>query len=153
MPRPQHGVRLPLEERAHLTALLRPGDASAQTHLHARLLRRADCSAAGPAWDEGMMATAVAVRRPTRERGRRALAPRGRTAALERKVWTGPARRQRDGAQEAQRIALTCSAPPQGAERWPLAWLADKLVERKVVATMVRETGRVALNKTHARQG
>src|SRR5262245_5853170 len=100
-----------------------------------------------------MMAPAGAVSRPTLERVRRAGATRGRTAALSRKVWPGPARRKREGAQEAQRIALAGSAPPEGADRWTLAWLAAQLVECKVVDTMARDPVRVARTKTNASHG
>jgi hypothetical protein len=153
MPRPKHVVRLTPEERAHLTVLIRTGDASAQTQTHARILLKADCSEAGPACDDAMIATAVEVSRPTVERVRRAFAPRGLAAALDRKVWSGPSRRKLDGAQEAQLIALACSPPPEGADRWTLALLADKLVELKVVDTIARDTVRVALKKTNSSRG
>ena len=148
MPRPKHLVYLTPEERAQLTTLIRTGEASAQTQIHARILLKANRSTQGPACDDTTIATAVEVSRPTVERVRRAFATRGLTAALYRKPWTGPPRRKLDGVQEAQLIALACSPPPAGAERWTLALLADKLVELKVVDTMARDTVRVALKKT-----
>ncbi len=153
MARPKHVVRLTPEDRAYRTALIRTGDASAQTHTHARILLKADGSEAGPACDDAIIATAVEVSRPTVERVRRAFATRGRAAALYRKAWTGPARRKLDGAQEAQLIALACSPPPAGADRWTLALLADKLVELHVVDTIARDTVRVALKKMNASRG
>jgi hypothetical protein len=153
MPRPKHGVRLTSEDRAHLITLIRTGNVPAQTQAHARILLKADCNAAGPACDDATIATAVEVSRPTVERVRRAFATRGLAAALYRKVWTGPSRRKLDGAQEAPLIALACSPPPQGADRWTLALLADKLVELKVVETIARDTVRVALKKTRASRG
>ena len=153
MPRPKHLVSLTLDERAQLTTLIRAGDAPAQTQTHARILLKADCSEQGPACDDTTIATAVEVSRPTVERVRRAFATRGLTAALYRKAWTGPPRRKLDGAQEAQLIALACSPPPEGADRWTLALLADQLVELKVVDTIARDTVRVALKKTSSSRG
>ena len=153
MPRPKHVVRLTPDDRAHLTTLIRTGDAPAQTQTHARILLKADCSAAGPACDDALIATAVEVSRPTVERVRRAFATRGLAAALYRKGWTGPSRRKLDGAQEAQLIALSCSPPPDGADRWTLALLADKLVELKVVDAIARDTVRIALKKTNLSRG
>jgi Homeodomain-like domain len=153
MPRPKHLVCLTPEERAHLTTLIRLGAASAHTQTHARILRKAECSVAGPAYDDATIATAVEVSRPTVERVRRTFATRGLAAALYRKVWTGPARRKLAGAQEAQLIAIACSPPPQGADRWTLALLADKLVELKVVEAIARDTVRVALKKTSSSRG
>jgi hypothetical protein len=153
MPRPKHLVRLTPEERAHLTPLIRTGAAAAHTQTHARILLKADGSAAGPAYEDATIATAVEVRRPTVERVRRTFATRGLAAALYRQVWTGPSRRKLDGAQEAQLIALACSPPPQGANRWTLALLADKLGALKVGEAIARDTVRIALKKTSSSRG
>jgi hypothetical protein len=153
MPRPKHLVTLTAAEREHLTHLIRTGSASAHVQRHARILLKADCSDAGPAWDDAAIAMAVEVSRPTIERVRKAFATRGLDAALHRKAWTGPSRRKLDGAQEAQLAALACSTPPDGAARWTLALLADKLVELKVVDAIARDTVRVALKKTRSNRG
>lgn len=153
MPRPRHVVRLTPDERVHLTTLIRTGDAPAQTQTHARILLKADCGEAGPGYDDATIAMAVEVSRPTVERVWRAFATRGLAAALYRKAWTGPSRRKLDGAQEAQLIALACSTPPEGAERWTLALPANKLVELTVVDSIARDTVRVALKKTSLNRG
>jgi hypothetical protein len=153
MPRPKHRVCLTPNDRVHLTTLIRTGEAPAQTQTHARMLLQADCSEEGPACDDATIAMAVEVSRPTVERVRRAFAMRGLAAALYRKVWTGPSRRKLDGAQEAQLIALTCSPPPEGADRWTLALLADKLIALQVVDTIARDTVRMALKKTNSSRG
>jgi hypothetical protein len=153
MPRPKHRVCLTADERTHLTTLICTGDASAHTQTHARILLKADCSAAGPAYDDATIATAVEVSRPTVERVRRTFATRGLAAALYRKTWTGPSRRKLDGAQAAQLIAIACSPPPQGADRWTLALLADKLVALQVVDAMARDTVRVALKNMNLSRG
>ena len=53
-----------------------------------------------------------------------------------------------DGERQAQLIALACSKPPPGYARWTLRLLADKVVERKIVATAHFNTIGRALKKT-----
>lgn len=153
MPRPKHLVKLTLEQREQLTAIIRSGSASAHLQRHARILLKADCSEGGPACDDATIADAVEVSRPTVERVRAAFAKRGLAAALQRKAWSGPSRRKLDGTQEARLASIACSAPPKGAKRWTLALLADKLVELKVVDSIARDTVRVALKKTKSSPG
>jgi hypothetical protein len=50
-------------------------------------------------------------------------------------------------------VAITCSPPPEGADRWTLALLADKLVELKVVVSIARDTVRLTLKKTNSSRG
>ncbi len=153
MPRPKHLVKLSLEKREQLTAIISAGTASAHLQRHARILLKADCSEGGPACDDATIAEALEVSRPTVERVRAAFAKRGLAAALQRKTWSGPSRRKLDGAQEAHLAAIACSAPPKGAKRWTLGLLADKLVELKVVVSIARDTVRVALKKTRSSLG
>jgi transposase len=153
MPPAKNLVQLTPEQRDTLTTLIRTGRAAAQTLARARILLKADCSPAGPALSDPAVAAAVEVSVPTVERVRRAFAKRGLEAALQRKPWNGPPRRKLDGAQEAQLTALACSPPPEGAARWTLALLADKLAELKVVESIARDTVRVALKKTNSSRG
>ena len=153
MPEPKQLVQLTDEQREELSRLIRTGNAPARTQSHARILLKADCSAHAPACDDATIAVAWDVSRPTVERVRRAFATQGLEAALYRKSWTGPSRRKLDGQAEAQLVALTCSTPPAGAERWTLALLADKLVELKLVDSIARDTVRVALKKTNLNRG
>jgi homeodomain-containing protein len=146
-------VRLTTDERTHLEALIRTGSAPARAQTHARILLKADCSADGPAWTDTAIAQACDVSRPTVERVRRAFTTQGLTAAVQRKRWTGPSRRKLDGAGEAQLVALTCSAPPDGYDRWTLLLLADRLVALGVVDTIAPDTVRVVLKKTNSSPG
>ena len=58
-----------------------------------------------------------------------------------------------DGAGEAQLIALACSEPPQGQERWSLLLLKQRLIELHVVDAISRETVRRTLKKTLSNRG
>jgi transposase len=149
----KHVIRLSADERAQLEALIRTGNAPASVQAHARILLKADCSEGGPAWIDDAIAEAVSVSRPTVERVRRAFATKGLEAALYRKKWTGPSRRKLDGAGEAQLIALACGDPPNGADRWTLLLLADKLVALGVVDKIAPDTVRLMLKKTNLSLG
>jgi hypothetical protein len=61
--------------------------------------------------------------------------------------------RRLDGEQEARLVALTCSAPPQGHQRWTLRLLADRLVALQVVQSVSYETVRQALQQTGSSRG
>jgi len=146
-------VVLAPDQRHHLEALMRTGNAPARTQTHARILLKADCGPDGPAWTDAAITVACDVSIPTVERVRKAFVTMGFDAAVQRKPWTGPSRRKLDGAQEAQLVALTCSEPPPGAERWTLTLLADKLIELKIVASIAPDTVRTILKKTNSSPG
>ena len=55
--------------------------------------------------------------------------------------------------QEAQLVALACGDPPEGAERWTLVLLADKLVALGVVESIAPDTVRLVLKKTNLSHG
>lgn len=86
-------------------------------------------------------------------RVRQAFVEHGLEAALFRKRPTGRQYRKLDGAQEAQLIALACSAPPEGRASWTLRLLADRLVALEVVDTISPECVRMTLKKTHLSLG
>ncbi len=85
-------------------------------------------------------------------RVRQAYATAGLDAALTRKVAAREYARTFDGEREARRIALACSAPPAGRERWSLRLLAEHLVRREVVAAVSHETVRQTLKHTSSRR-
>ena len=87
------------------------------------------------------------------ERVRRQFVTGSLEVALHRKPTTRASQRKLDGAQEAHLAAIACSPPPEGAERWTLALLADKLVELQVVESIARDTVRQILKKTNSSRG
>jgi len=58
-----------------------------------------------------------------------------------------------NGRQEAQLVAVTCSAPPEGAARWSLNLLRERLIEMEVVEHIGLETIRQTLKKTRLSRG
>lgn len=61
--------------------------------------------------------------------------------------------RKADGDLEARLIALSCSEPPAGFERWSLRMLAGKVVELDYVDSISYETVRRVLKKTKLNRG
>ena len=88
----------------------------------------------------------------TVERVRRRWAGEGLDGALHRRP-TGPRPRRLDGAGEARLVALACSAPPAGRERWTLRLLANRLVALEVVDGIAPNTVRAVLKKTRSSPG
>ena len=130
-----------------LEALIRTGTSPVRTQTHARILLKADRAPGGPAWPDDQIAVASEVSRPTVERGRRAFVSGGLDTALHRRRSQRVYQRKLDGVQEAQLVALTCSAPPEGQERWSLRLLAQRLVELAVV------DGIAPVKKTNSSRG
>ena len=149
----KYHIHLTTDERAMLEQIVRTGASSALTQSHARILLKADRGEGAPAWPDHQIAEALEVSRSTVERVRRLWVTQGHTVTLERKKPTGRPRRKLDGVQEAQLAAIACSPPPDGAERWSLALLADKLVELKLVDSIARDTVRVTLKKMNLSPG
>ena len=149
----KYKVTLTDDERHALTALVSKGKAAARKLTHARILLMADATADGAAWKDDQLTAALNVGRTTVYRVRQAFVEEGLNAALERKRPTGRQYRKLDGAQEARLVALACSAPPEGRERWTLQLLADKLVLLKIVDSIGRECVRTTLQKTNSSRG
>jgi transposase len=149
MPQKKYLVTLTAEEREWLSALVKAGKRSALTITRARILLKADQAEGGPAWDDARIAEALDCGHRTVERVRQRFVERGPEQALGRKAQDRPSRQRKlDGAAEARLIAVACSAPPLGRNRWTLKLLADRLVELEVVESVSDETVRRALKKT-----
>jgi transposase len=146
-------VRLDPEEREQLLALVNTGRAAAVKLLHARILLKADVDAGGRRWTDAEIAEALDTSDATIHRVRQTWVEPGLEAALARKRPTGRQYRKLDGVQEAQLIAVACSAPPEGRVRWTLTLLADKLVDLDIVDTISAECVRTTLKKTTSNRG
>ena len=58
-----------------------------------------------------------------------------------------------DGRLEAQLLALSCPAPPEGQARWSLRLLAFRLIELELIDSVSHETVRRTLKKTSSSRG
>ncbi len=135
-------------ERARLRTLVGGGTAPARTLTHARILLKTNQGEGGPGWTDEAIAGALEVGLSTVARVRQAYATAGLDAALTRKVAAREYARTFDGEREARLIALACSAPPAGRERWSLRLLAEHLVRLEVVEAVSHETVRQTLKQT-----
>ena len=141
-------VRLADDEREHLEALVRCGRAHARKLAYARILLKADAAEEGPAWTDERIANAFGVSVATVARERRRFCEEGLEVALMPKKPGKPRRRTLDGRAEAHLVALSCSEPPEGRERWTLRLLADRMVELGHTEALSHETVRRTLKKT-----
>jgi hypothetical protein len=132
-------------ERARLHTLIGGGVAPARTLTHACILLTTDQGEGGAAWADAAIAGALEVHPATVGRVRRAYLEHGLAAALARKAPGRVYAHTLDGAVEARVVALTCSAPPTGRERWTLRLLADELVRLDVVSAVFHEAVRRTL--------
>lgn len=143
-------VVLSPEERERLEKLISTGHTSSKRQIRARILLKADTSAAGPSWTDEQISEALEVSVSTVSRVRKRSVEQGLAALLDRAVVRRPWRRRLDGEQEARLLAVACSPPPEGRARWTLRLIADKLVELEVVESISYETVRRTLKKTRS---
>ena len=149
----KYAVKLTEVERARLRTLIGQGRAPARQLTRARILLKANQGEGGPGWTDAAIAGAMDVHSATVARVRREYVTAGLDAALERKPPDRVYPRRLDGAQEAHLVALACSAPPAGRERWTLRLLARELVRLEVVETVSHETVRRTFKQTGSSRG
>jgi transposase len=132
MPRSRaNPVILTAEQRSALEGSIASGRAPARRIAHARILLKADegGDAPGRAWTDTEIASALEVSRSTVYRVRTRFAREGLRAALVHRPPRRTKPKKLDGLQEAHLIALACSEPPKGHERWSVRLLADRFVQ------------------------
>jgi hypothetical protein len=120
-------IELTSEERTELEKLIRTGNAPARTHTRARILLLSDRSQGQKRTDQEVADAVLCCKNTVRNVRRRFLSG-GLQAALYDKGWPG-ASPKFTGEVEAKLVMLACSEPPEGAARWTLRLLADKMVE------------------------
>jgi Homeodomain-like domain len=149
----KYAVELTEAERARLRTLIGRGEAPARLLTRARVLLKANQGEGGPGWTDAAIAGALEVHPATVARVRRTFVEVGVDAALERKRPDRVYTRVLDGAAEAHLVALACSDPPAGRERWTLRVLADELVRLEVVPAVSHETVRRTLEQMPSNRG
>jgi transposase len=138
-------------ERAELEQLIRAGVNSARVIGRARTLLLLDRSQ-GKKRTIQEVADAAMVSPGTVSNLKRRYFEGGLTNALYDKPRPG-AKPKVDGEVEARLIALTCSDPPEGYERWTLRLLANELIALEVVEYISHVTVREVLKKTNSSLG
>ena len=144
-------VKLGDDERGRLDVLISKGKAAAKTILKARILLKADQSAAGEGWSDERICQALDTNVSMVAGVRAKLVEEGLDAVLTRKKReTPPVPAIFDGEAQAKLIALACSQPPEGYAHWTIRLLADEVVERKIVPAAHFNTVGRALKKTNS---
>ena len=153
MRKTKYAVTLTEAERAQLRTLIGRGEAPARLLTRARVLLKANQGEGGAGWSDAAIAGALDVHPTTVARIRRQCVEEGLEATLALKRPDRVYARKLDGTGEAHAIALACSAPPAGRERWTLRLLADELVRLEVVPAVSHETVRRTLQQTRSSPG
>ena len=148
-----HRIRLSAAEREQLQQLISTGSGAARVLTHARILLKADEGEGGPALTDAAIAQALEVSVPTVARVRGHWGQGGLERVLQRRSPRRTRSGKLDGEKEAYLIALTCSAPPKGHQRWSLRLLAGRMVELQHVEQLSHETVRRTLQKTNSSPG
>ncbi len=140
-------VQLSEAQRGLLYALIQKGHAPARTVRRAHTLLLADEQQPTHRIAAMLHASVVTITHTCK---------RYLTAGLEAALYDQPrpgSRRKLDGRQEAHLVALTCSAPPAGRDRWSLRLLADRAVELGIVEHLSYATVRRVLKKIPSSRG
>jgi hypothetical protein len=148
MRKTKYAVELTEPERAQLRTLVGSGIAPTRMLTRARILLKANQGEGGAGWTDAAIAGALEVHPTTVARVRRTYVDAGLEAALARKRPDRVYTRVLDGVGEAHLVAVACSTPPAGRERWTLRLLADELVRLEVVEAVSYETVRRTLAQT-----
>jgi hypothetical protein len=147
---PRYRVTLTPEERSELEAVTRNGKTTAKRFLYARALLLCDAGPGGPAWTVADAAEALGVAPRTIEHLKKRFVEEGLESALTRKQPEKPPREVIFGGEfEARLIALACSDPPEGRDRWTVRLLAEKAVELELAPTVSHMTVQRTLKKTN----
>ena len=137
-------------ERIELDEICRKQRVAASKKQRARIFLFSDESRQGGALKDCDIAEKVGMAVSSIERLRKQCHEEGPLNALERKKRTTPPREVIvDGKIEARIIAEACSPPPQGAARWTLQLLAERIVELELLDTISSESVRRTLKKTN----
>lgn len=139
-------VDLTADEREHLLQLIRRGKHSSRKVMRARILIKAD-----EGLTDKQISAVLNTSVPTVERTRRRFVEES-LGALDERPRPGQ-RRKLNTKGEAHLIAIACSTPPGGRDRWTLRLLADKIVELRFADSFSHETVRRVLKKTRSSPG
>ena len=146
----KHSIQLTEEQRQALEALISKGQAPARTIAHAHILLKSDEGT----WTDAQISQAFGVSEATIWRVRRRFLEGGLEEALHRRPQPErPEKRKITGEQEAHLVALVCSPPPTGYQRWSIRLVRKHVVELEIVQQVGRETIRQTLKKMNSSPG
>ena len=144
-------IELKADERAELGRLIRTGNETARKQTRARILLLSDRSQGQKRTDQEV-ADAALCSKSTVVNVRRRLLTGGLQRALYDKGWPG-APPKLTGELEAKLTMLACSDAPDGAARWTLRLLAERMIELGYVDYISHVTVGEWLKKTNLSLG
>lgn len=143
----QYVVELTSEERSQLQQIIAKGNTTCYRIKYAQVLLKADQGKDGPAWSDPKIAEAFECDLSTVYRLRKRLVEEGFDAVLQHGNKGKRKQRKLDGKAEAHLIALACSQPPEGRQRWTVRLLAGELVSLGIVDSCGKTTVHETLKK------
>ena len=143
----QYIVELTSEERSQLQQIVAKGKTTGYRIKYAHILLKADQSKDGSGWSDSKIAEAFNCNVSTVYRLRKRLVEKGFDSALRHGNTGRHKQRKLDGKAEAHLIALACSKPPIGSQRWTVRLLADELVSLGIVDSCGKTTVHETLKK------
>ena len=144
-------INLTEEERKNLKELIKTGEQANRVNRRARVLLLLDRGQGKERKIEEVVETGLVSQGTVSNIKRRYF-----EGGLQRALYDLPrpgARPIIDGSTEAHLIALACSDPPEGRERWTLRLLADRLVELELVESISYVTVGSTLKKMNLSLG
>jgi hypothetical protein len=150
MPKTKYVIKLTDTERRELMKIIKNGTSPAKAITRANILLASDASKGKP-----LTVSEVAKRYNTTtttvQNVRTDYANSGVEGAINRKNReTPPVPPKVDGSLEARIIAISCSKPPEGYDRWTLRLVADRCVELGYVESLSHMTVKRTLKKTNS---
>jgi transposase len=143
----KYKVQLTKEERDQLQKLISSGVAPARKLTRARILLKVDAGLTRTKISQVLDVTNNTVTNVC------CSFQTQRLASIERKDPNREYEHSLDGEAEAHLVAIACSKPPEGRERWTLRMLQAEMVKRNYVDEVSHETIRTALKKTNSSRG
>lgn len=150
MPKTKYVIALTDTERRELMKIIKNGTSPAKVIVRANILLASDASKGKPP-TVAEVAGRYSTTATTVQNVRTDYANSGLVGALNRKKReTPPIPPKVDGSLEAHIIAISCSDPPEGYERWTLRLVADRCVELGYIASLSHMTVKRTLKKTNS---
>ena len=146
----QYVVELTSEERSQLQQIVSKGNTTGYRIKYAHILLKADQSKGGPGWSDPKIAEAFGCNLSTVYRLRKRLVENGFDAVLQHGNTGKRKQRKLDGKAEAHLIALACSQPPEGRQRWTVRGLANEVVAVGIVDSCGKTTVHETLKKMNS---
>ena len=152
----KHIIVLNEQEREQLEKMARSNQRSIREKTRARILLCTDTNrsrAAGGCCKDSEVAARLACTEWTVSQLRRRTCERSVLEVITHQAQSKRKARKLNGRQEAQLVAVTCSAPPAGVARWSLNLLRARLIEMEIVEHIGLETIRQTLKNTRLSRG